>query len=145
MINKVSLLGRLGADPESRRLTSGDPVVNLRLATSEKWKTKDGERVEKTEWHSVVIWNEHLAEIAAKYLHKGDLVYVEGQLQTRKWEKDGVDRYSTEVVLQKFRGDLKLMPKAKDEDHHDEDRPRASNVKPKTVTRQEMIDDDIPF
>ena len=107
-VNKVILVGNLGKDPDVRRTTSGDPVVNLSLATSESWRDKaTGERKEKTEWHRVVIFNKNLAEVAEKYLRKGSKVYVEGQLQTRKWtDKDGAEKYSTEVVLQNFRGDL---------------------------------------
>jgi single-strand DNA-binding protein len=110
-VNKVILVGNLGADPEVRQLPSGEPVVNLRVATSESWRDKNsGERKEKTEWHRVVIFNENLAKVAEKYLHKGSKVYLEGQLQTRKWtNKDGQDQYSTEVVLQKFRGELVML------------------------------------
>ncbi len=110
-VNKVILVGNLGRDPEVRRLNSGEPVVNLRIATSESWKDKaSGERKEKTEWHSVVIFNENLARIAEQYLKKGSKVYVEGQLQTRKWtDQSGVEKYSTEVVLQRFRGDLTIL------------------------------------
>jgi single-strand DNA-binding protein len=109
-VNKVILVGNLGADPEIRRLNSGEPVVNLRIATSESWRDKNsGERKEKTEWHQVVIFNDNLAKVAEQYLKKGMKVYIEGALQTRKWEKDGVERYSTEVVLQKFRGELQML------------------------------------
>jgi single-strand DNA-binding protein len=110
-VNKVILVGNLGADPEIRRLNSGDPVVNFRLATSETWRDKNtGERKEKTEWHNVVIFNDSLAKVAEQYLKKGMKVYVEGQLQTRKWQdQSGNDRYSTEVVLQKFRGELQML------------------------------------
>ena len=109
-VNKVILVGNLGADPEIRRLGSGDPVVNLRIATSESWRDKNsGERKEKTEWHQVVIFNDNLAKVAEQYLKKGMKVYIEGALQTRKWEKDGVERYSTEIVLQKFRGELQML------------------------------------
>src|SRR4028118_406175 len=110
-VNKVILVGNLGRDPEVRRLNSGEPVVNLRIATSETWKDKGtGERKEKTEWHSVVIFNENLAKVAEQYLKKGSKVYVEGQLQTRQWEdQSGQKRYSTEVVLQKFRGELQML------------------------------------
>ena len=110
-VNKVILVGNLGADPEVRALPSGEPVVNLRVATSESWRDKNsGERKEKTEWHRVVIFNENLAKVAEKYLHKGSKVYLEGQLQTRKWtNKDGQEQYSTEVVLQKFRGELVML------------------------------------
>ncbi|MEW9834989.1 single-stranded DNA-binding protein [Mesorhizobium marinum] len=110
-VNKVILVGNLGADPEIRRLNSGDPVVNLRIATSESWRDKgSGERKEKTEWHQVVIFNDNLAKVAEQYLKKGMKVYVEGQLQTRKWQdQTGQDRYTTEVVLQKFRGELQML------------------------------------
>jgi single-strand DNA-binding protein len=111
-VNKVILLGNLGADPEARSLNNGGEVVNFRIATSETWKNKDGERQERTEWHNVVIFNENLGKVAKDYLKKGSKVYVEGQLQTRKWtDQSGNDRYSTEVVLQRFRGELVLLDK----------------------------------
>ncbi|CAO4144603.1 Single-stranded DNA-binding protein [Methylorubrum thiocyanatum] len=110
-VNKVILVGNLGRDPETRRLASGDPVVNLRIATSESWKDKmSGERKEKTEWHSVVIYNENLARVAEQYLRKGSKVYIEGQLQTRKWtDQSGAEKYTTEVVLQRFRGEMTIL------------------------------------
>jgi single-strand DNA-binding protein len=110
-VNKVILVGNLGADPEIRRLNSGEPVVNIRIATSESWRDKNsGERKEKTEWHNVVIFNDQIAKVAEQYLKKGMKVYVEGQLQTRKWQdQTGNDRYTTEVVLQKFRGELQML------------------------------------
>ncbi|CAN1565402.1 Ssb Single-stranded DNA-binding protein [Rhabdaerophilaceae bacterium] len=110
-VNKVILVGNLGRDPEVRRMQNGDAVVNLRIATSESWRDKQsGERREKTEWHSVVIFNENLAKVAEQYCRKGSKIYVEGQLQTREWQdKDGQKRYSTEVVLQRFRGELTLL------------------------------------
>jgi single-strand DNA-binding protein len=110
-VNKVILLGNLGRDPEVRTLNSGARVVNLRVATSESWRDKaSGERQERTEWHSVVIYNENLAKIAEQYLKKGSKVYVEGQIQTRKWtDQSGQERYTTEVVLQRFRGELTLL------------------------------------
>ncbi|RCS24247.1 single-stranded DNA-binding protein [Phyllobacterium salinisoli] len=110
-VNKVILVGNLGADPEIRRLNSGDPVVNLRIATSETWRDKQsGERKEKTEWHSVVIFNDNLAKVAEQYLKKGAKVYIEGSLQTRKWQdQTGNERYTTEIVLQKFRGELQML------------------------------------
>jgi single-strand DNA-binding protein len=110
-VNKVILVGNLGADPEVKKMSSGDPVVNLRIATSESWRDKtSGERKEKTEWHNVVIFNENIAKTAEKYLKKGSKVYIEGQLQTRKWTtKEGQDRYTTEVVVQRFRGELVLL------------------------------------
>jgi single-strand DNA-binding protein len=110
-VNKVILVGNLGRDPEVRKLPSGSPVVNLRIATSESWRDKNsGERKEKTEWHSVVIFNENIAKVAENYLRKGSKVYIEGALQTRKWtDKDGVEKYTTEVVLQGFRGELQML------------------------------------
>jgi len=110
-VNKVILIGNLGKDPEVRRLNSGEPVVNLRIATSESWRDKQsGERKEKTEWHSVVIFNENIAKVAEQYLKKGSKVYVEGQLQTRKWtDQSGAEKYTTEVVLQRFRGELTML------------------------------------
>ena len=109
-VNKVILVGNLGADPEAKSFQNGGEVVNLRVATSETWKDRDGNRQEKTEWHSVAIFNEGLARTAKNYLRKGSKVYLEGQLQTRKWQdQSGNDRYSTEIVLQKFRGELVLL------------------------------------
>ena len=115
-VNKVILVGNLGRDPEVRRLNSGAAVVNLRVATSESWRDKtSGERQERTEWHNVVIYNENLGKIAEQYLKKGSKVYIEGQLQTRKWQdQSGVDKYTTEVVLQRFRGELTLLDRAGD-------------------------------
>jgi len=109
-VNKVILVGNLGDDPESRSLNNGGEVVNLRVATSESWKDRDGQRQERTEWHRVVIFNENLGKVAKSYLRKGSKVYLEGQIQTRKWtDQSGADRYSTEVVLQRFRGELVLL------------------------------------
>ncbi len=109
-VNKVILVGNLGNDPESRSLGNGGEVVNLSVATSETWKDKEGNRQERTEWHRVVIFNENLGRVAKSYLRKGSKVYLEGQLQTRKWQdQSGNDRYSTEVVLQKFRGELVML------------------------------------
>ena len=109
-VNKVILVGNLGADPEARSLNSGGEVVNMRVATSEQWKDRDGNRQERTEWHNVVIFNENLGRVAKSYLKKGSKVYLEGQLQTRKWQdKDGQDKYSTEVVLQGFNSQLTML------------------------------------
>jgi len=110
-VNKVILVGNLGRDPEIRRTQDGRPIANLRIATTETWRDKaTGERREKTEWHTVVIFNEGLCRVAEQYLKKGAKVYVEGQLQTRKWQgQDGQDRYSTEVVLQNFNGQLTML------------------------------------
>ena len=110
-VNKVILVGNLGRDPESRSFQNGGKVVNLRIATSESWKDKNsGERKEKTEWHSVAIFNEGLANVAERFLRKGSKVYIEGQLQTRKWQdQNGQDKYSTEIVLQGFNSVLTML------------------------------------
>jgi single-strand DNA-binding protein len=160
-VNKVTLIGNLGRDPEVRHLNSGEPVVSLRIATSESWKDKDsGERKEKTEWHSVVIFNENLARIAEQYLRKGSKVYVEGQLQTRKWvDQSGVEKYTTEIVLQRYRGELTILDGRGDSDQaagHDGDvrepaaRPAATERRPaqapaRRSARKLELTDDIPF
>ncbi|WP_208435687.1 single-stranded DNA-binding protein [Bartonella phoceensis] len=110
-LNKVILIGNLGADPEIRRLNSGDQVANLRIATSESWRDRNtNERKERTEWHNIVIFNENLIKVVEQYLKKGSKIYIEGQLQTRKWQdQNGNDRYTTEIVLQKYRGELQML------------------------------------
>src|SRR6266404_2560655 len=110
-VNKVILIGNLGRDPETRSAQDGTKIVNFSVATSENWKDRNsGERRERTEWHRVVIFNERLAEVAEKYLRKGSKVYVEGQLQTRKWtDQSGQEKYTTEVVLSRFRGELTML------------------------------------
>ncbi|MSP82122.1 MAG: single-stranded DNA-binding protein [Alphaproteobacteria bacterium] len=110
-VNKVTLIGNLGKDPEVRQLNDGTPVCNLTVATSESWRDKaSGERREKTEWHRVVIFNDRLCDVAQKYLKKGSKVYLEGQLQTRKWtDNQGQERYTTEVVLSRYRGELTML------------------------------------
>ena len=110
-VNKVIIVGNLGRDPEVRSFANGGKVVNLRIATSENWRDKQtGERKERTEWHSVAIFNEGLAKIAEQYLRKGSTVYIEGQLETRKWQdQSGADRYTTEIVLRQYRGELTLL------------------------------------
>lgn len=110
-VNKVILVGNLGADPDVKRMSSGDPVVNLSVATSETWRDKaSGERKERTEWHRVVIFNDQLAKVAEQYLKKGAKVYLEGALQTRKWQdQNGQDKYTTEIVLQRYRGELQML------------------------------------
>jgi len=114
-VNKVILVGNLGKDPEVRRMQNGNPVVNLSVATSDSWRDKaTGERKEKTEWHRVVIFSEGLAKVAEQYLKKGAKVYIEGALQTRKWtDKDGVEKYSTEIVLQGFNSNLTMLDGAR--------------------------------
>jgi len=143
-VNKVILIGNLGKDPEVRRMTSGEPVVNLSVATSETWRDKaSGERKERTEWHRVVIFNENLAKVAEQYLRKGAKVYLEGALQTRKWtDKEGAERYSTEVVLQRFRGEL-VMLDSRGEGGGARERVGGSEA-PASFQRDEM-EDEIPF
>jgi single-strand DNA-binding protein len=140
-LNKAQLIGRLGADPEARSLNNGGEVVNLRLATSETWKNKDGERQERTEWHQVVIFNEGLAKVAKSYLRKGSQCFIEGALQTRKWtDQSGADRYSTEIVLQKYRGELVLLdPKLERGDGSQLVRDEPRQHAPAD------LDDDVPF
>ena len=135
-LNRVMLIGNLGADPEARSLSNGGEVVNLRIATSESWKDKQsGERKEKTEWHSVVIFNEPLGQVAKNYLRKGSKVYLEGSLQTRKWQdQSGNDRYSTEIVLQRFNGELVLLDKAEGGAPVGSSRPQPAE-----------LEDDVPF
>ena len=156
-VNKVILVGNLGKDPEVRHTQDGKPIVNLSLATTESWRDRaTGERKEKTEWHRIVIFNEGIAKVAEQYLKKGSSVYIEGQLQTRKWtDKDGVDKYSTEVVLQNFNSTLTMLggkPGGSEGSSYgggDEfgssspmERPRAA-AKPANFNRD--LDDEVPF
>jgi single-strand DNA-binding protein len=145
-VNKVVLIGNLGRDPETKRLTSGDPVVNLSIATSESWRDKaSGERKERTEWHRVVIFNENLAKVAEQYLRKGSKVYLEGQLQTRKYtDKDGAEKYSTEIVLQRFRGELVMLDGRAEGDRAERPAMAGAAEAPKRFERGEL-DDEIPF
>ena len=141
-VNKVIILGRLGKDPEIRNFQNGGKVVNLRIATSERFKDREGNQQEKTEWHAVAIFNEKLGEIAERYLKKGSEVYVEGQLETRKWQDaSGAEKYSTEIVLRQFRGELALIGGRSgggDEEQPRQRRPPEPNMKPD-------MSDDIPF
>ena len=146
-VNKVILLGNLGRDPEVRQTQDGTKIVHLAIATSERWKDKNsGEPREKTEWHRVVIFNERLADVAERFLSKGRQVYIEGQLQTRKWtDQEGQERYSTEVALQRFRGELTLIGGRGDNDnqtHNEETQPSHSGS---SAASSEDLDDEIPF
>lgn len=155
-VNKHIIVGHLGADPEVRRNNDGDPIVNLRVATSDSWRDRQtGERKEKTEWHSVVIFNKNLAEIAEKYLKKGSKVYIEGKIRTRKWEdQQGQTRYTSETVLENFSGELQLL------DKRESNRPPAASspddygqqrtTQPGSYSEQSGgfshdLDDDIPY
>lgn len=146
-INKVILVGNLGSDPEVKRMQSGDPVVNLSVATSESWRDKNsGERREKTEWHRVVIFNEQLAKVAEQYLKKGMKVYIEGQLQTRSWEdQSGQKKYSTEVVLQRFRGELQMLDSRNEGERQDNQPARQQNYAEASGGRAAAFDDEIRF
>jgi single-strand DNA-binding protein len=145
-VNKVILVGNLGRDPEVRRMTSGEPVVNLSVATSETWRDKaSGERKERTEWHRVVIFNENLAKVAEQYLRKGSKIYLEGQLSTRKWtDKDGAEKYSTEVVLNRFRGELVMLDGRGEGGGGGSAGRSGSGEAPASFDRGDM-DDEIPF
>ena len=153
-VNKVILVGNLGQDPESRSMPSGGEVVNFSVATSENWKDRDGNRQERTEWHRVVIFNENLGRVAKQYLRKGSKVYLEGQIQTRKWtDQSGQDKYTTEVVLQRFRGELVLLDRREGGgDYADSaggasefgSAPRQSQPKPVPAFDSDL-DDDVPF
>lgn len=156
-VNKVILLGNLGRDPEVRSTQDGMKIVNLNIATSERWKDRNtGEQRERTEWHRVVIFNENLARIAEQYLRKGSTVYLEGQLQTRKWtDQQGVEKYTTEVVLQRYRGELTLLgsrnegaammssPGVTDQNSIEASGITSGNAMPPMAG--DDIDDDIPF
>jgi single-strand DNA-binding protein len=157
-VNKVILIGNLGADPEIRRTQDGRPIANLRVATSESWRDKTtGERREKTEWHRVVIFNEGLCKIVEQYLKKGSKVYLEGALQTRKWQdKDGKDKYSTEVVLQGFNSQLTMLDTrgggggaaadSSDSDFGSSGPGAARERKPAMAgAKRDDMDDEIPF
>jgi single-strand DNA-binding protein len=159
-VNKVILIGNLGADPEVRRTQDGRPIVNLRVATTESWRDKaTSERKERTEWHRVVIFNENLCKVAEQYLKKGSKIYLEGQLQTRKWQDpQGQDRYSTEVVLQNFNGTLVMLDRAggggggfgadEGSDFGSSSGGRAAPTRQPamaSIGKREDMDDEIPF
>ncbi|MBX8813337.1 single-stranded DNA-binding protein [Ochrobactrum sp. MR34] len=147
-VNKVILVGNLGSDPEIRRLQSGEPVASLRIATSESWRDRQsGEHKDKTEWHSVVIFNENLAKVAEQYLKKGAKVYVEGQLQTRKWtDQNGNDRYTTEIVLQKFRGELQMLDSRSEGKHQSQTQQSGQSYAQQSGGYGGMDDhDEVPF
>jgi single-strand DNA-binding protein len=158
-VNKVILIGNLGKDPEVRRMQDGRPVVNLSVATSDTWRDKaTGERRERTEWHRVVIFNENLCRIAEQYLKKGSKVYLEGSLQTRKWQdQQGQDKYTTEVVLQGFNGQLTMLDRAGGGSHSEAaesgsefgspgpTRERTPALAGAGAGRRDDMDDEIPF
>ena len=159
-VNKVTLVGNLGRDPEVRSTQDGSKIVNLSIATSERWKDKNsGEQREKTEWPRVVIFNENLGRIAEQYLRKGSTCYIEGQLQTRKWtDQQGVEKFTTEVVLQRYRGEMTLLGGRGDSSSvgdsggyssnqvsHDQNPHAGGQSNPPPMRSSNDIDDDIPF
>lgn len=146
-MNRATLVGRLGKDPEVRTTNSGSRCVSFSLATSERWKDKNtGERKEKSDWHNVVVWNEGIGKVAEQYLKKGSLCLIEGKIETRKWQdKDGNDRWTTEIVVPQFGGNLELLG-GKNESDGGGDRPPRESRKPEEAKRlADQLDDDIPF
>ena len=145
MINKVILVGNLGREPDIKYTGDGKAIANLAVATNESWTDKtSGQKVEKTEWHRVVIFG-RLADIAQKFLHKGSKVYIEGQLRTRKWDKNGVDQYTTEVVLSGFNSILQMLNKVTEEPSQEEAEEKPPEEKIKPVDTDDFEDEDIPF
>jgi len=143
-VNKTILIGNLGADPEVKSFQNGGRIANLRIATSESWKTKEGEQKERTEWHSVTLNSDGLVSVAERFLSKGSKVYIEGKLQTRKWQhSDGSDRYSTEIVVGGFDGKLVMLDGAKGAGS--DKFSNAGNVEPNTGEGFADLDDDVPF
>jgi single-strand DNA-binding protein len=146
-VNKAILIGNLGRDPEVRTTQNGERVVSFSLATTESWRDKaSGERKDRTEWHNVVIWNDAIGKVAESYARKGSKVYIEGQIQTREFtDKDGNQRRVTEIVLQRFRGELTLLDSAKSRDDAPARQTQAPNVRSGRQPAAAMIDDDLPF
>ena len=153
-INKVILVGNVGRDPEIKTFQNGSRVANFTLATSERWKDKEsGDLREQTEWHRVAIFNERLIALSEKHVNKGSKIYIEGQLQTRKWQdQSGQDKYSTEIVLQSYRGELVLLERSSSEtrnnfesDLENENKKTMDDSKNKPVIDTEVLDDEIPF
>lgn len=148
-INKAILIGNVGKDPEVRKMASGDSVVSFSLATSETWKDKaTGERKERSEWHNVVIFNEGIGKVAEAYVKKGSKVYVEGQVQTREFtDKDGNQRKTTEIVLQRFRGELTLLdsPRGETSSQAPREPERSPGQRARQTSHRDLPDDDIPF
>ncbi len=145
-LNKVLLIGRLGADPEIKQMVSGKSVARLSLATSQTWKDKNtGEKKEKTEWHRIVVFNEGLVNVVQQYLKKGAQVYVEGQLSTRKWkdEQSGQDKYTTEILIQGYNSSLTMLGSSNQHSIPSQD--AKQNLDDNNITSQDDLDDDIPF
>lgn len=151
-VNKVILIGNVGVEPEIRSMQSGDRVANLSIATSESWKDKNsGERQEKTQWHKVVVFNQNVVGVVEKYVKKGSKLYIEGQLETRSWEKDGVKQYTTEVVIKPFRGELTMLDSKGsgggfgDSDQSDYAPAPSRSSAPAKAAKVDEFEDEIPF
>ena len=152
-VNKVILIGNVGVEPEIRSMQSGDRVANISLATSETWKDKSGERQEKTQWHKVVVFNQNIVGVVEKYVKKGAKLYIEGQIETRTWEKDGVKQYTTEVVIKPFRGELTMLDSKggssgfgdNDQSSYSPAPARASSGGAATAAKVDEFEDEIPF
>jgi len=151
-VNKVILVGNVGVEPEIRSMQSGDRVANISIATSETWKDKSGERQERTQWHKVVVFNQNVVGVVEKYVHKGSKLYIEGQLETRSWEKDGVKQYTTEVVIKPFRGELTMLDsKGSSGGFGDNDQssyspaPARASSGAATAAKVDEFEDEIPF
>lgn len=147
MLNKVQVIGRLGKDPEIRHTQAGKAIASFSLASSETWKDKSGEKQERTEWFNVVCFNEGLTGVIEKYVHKGDLLYIEGALRTRSYEKDGATKYVTEVVLDTFNGTLKMLGGTKKDGEKSEAKaePKAKAKAKPEPREEELLDDEVPF
>tara|TARA_B100000700_G_scaffold280766_1_gene330893 strand:+ start:114 stop:569 length:456 start_codon:yes stop_codon:yes gene_type:complete len=147
-LNKVLLIGRLGADPEIKQMVNGKSVARLSLATSQSWKDKNtGEKKEKTEWHRIVVFNEGLVNVVQKYLKKGSQVYIEGQLSTRKWkdEQSGQDKYSTEIIIQGYNSSLTMLGSSNNLQNESLSKPSKQSSDDVNQIKQDDLDDDIPF
>ena len=146
-VNKVILVGHLGRDPEIRSMQSGDKVANFSIATSETWKDKaSGEKKERTTWHNIVVWNQNIVKVVESYVKKGDKIYIEGSIETREYEKDGVKKYATEVVLRPFRGEIVLLGgKKHSDDQHDPQTGEYVTEKEKVTKPVDELSDEIPF
>jgi single-strand DNA-binding protein len=146
-LNRVMLIGRLGADPETRRTQGGQLIVNFRIATGDSWRDKNtGERREKADWHNIVVWNENIAKLAEQYLRKGSRIYIEGKLQTRKWQdQNGTDRWTTEVVLSGFDGKIQFLDTKDRDDGSGGSSRRGDDRGSAPRSSRDDFNDDIPF
>jgi single-strand DNA-binding protein len=146
-VNKVILIGNVGKDPEIRSMSSGDKVANLSVATSERWKDKNGEKQEKTEWHKVTVFNQNIVKVVEQYVFKGQKVYIEGQLETRKWiDQNGQERYTTEVIIKPYKGELTMLEKkSQSEAEPVYSQPVEQFAPQKPEKKNDFIEDEIPW